>query len=255
MVQREWRGVIRKEHSVNKVHLQKIVHELVKNKKMDEARKLVENRLSQATHRSPREQIALLDLLLSIETIADHPRAALAVLARRRTFRFPNRNSEFETTLMVAHFLMRTDQWCAARRELTELLNDAKSKTWSGILDALVAYVDADEGCREDMNLVLLRGCKAAIKMYGIPVAVPLRRSDAPKTIRHARALYRSAAKKYQRLFLRLATGTAKKKRDAGLRALKEYQEKEKVKCFVDLSRDLEIQLRAAKQNTRTLTP
>jgi hypothetical protein len=219
--------------------LRDLVQQLLANKQATKARTLVEQHLSELPAGSQRERAALLDILLGIETYSNRHNAALAALALRRPLGFRNTSEEFDAALLAALLLMKTQQWFSARTELTELLTNQKSGNWSGILEALAAYVDADEQCGKVMAGVLASRCRASIAKFDIPVQVPLRDRNAARSIKRAHRLFHAASKRYERLILKAFRLTTKGSRSALARQLKRRAEVEGVGYFRELAKGL----------------
>jgi hypothetical protein len=236
-------------HLSRERRLQETVNDLLANGKANEARKIVERKLSELPDGSRQQQAALLDVSYGIELYSNHPRVALRILARRRALGFRDWTRAFDAALLSAGLLMNTRQWFAAKAELTELIRDPKCVTWSGILDALAFYVEADERCREEMEVTLTRGCEVAIKKFGIPLEMTRRAGSVEGTIRRAQRLFRAAAKKSQRMTMEILEGKTIKDRDAVMQRLQKYAATEKIAFFRDLAkRDLQ-QLQAARRS------
>jgi hypothetical protein len=235
-------------HSSRERHLQETVNDLLAKGKANEARRIVEVKLSQLPKGSRQRQAALLDVLYVVELHSNRPRVALRILTRRRSLGFRDCMRAFDAALFSADLLMNTRQWFAARAELTELIQDPRCITWSGILDALASYVEADNRCREEMAFALTKGCEAAIKRFGIPLEMTRRAGSVDGTIRRAQRLFRVSAKKRQRLTMEILEGKTIKDRDAVIQRLKKYAATEKIGLFRDLAkRDLQ-QLQAARR-------
>jgi hypothetical protein len=132
-------------HSKGARGLRRVVDKLLHEHRENEARVLVNRRLSELPKNARRTEGAILDILSLVEISANRPRIALEVLARRRSLRSRDSSRAFDDSLLVARLLMTTEQSCAARAELTELLSKPKAAGWDGILSALGLYLEAEE--------------------------------------------------------------------------------------------------------------
>src|SRR5207245_2925309 len=154
--------------------------------------------LSKLPSGSRRREGALLHLLFDVEMYSQRPSAALKVLARRRSLGF-RRDSALvlDANLLSARLLMDNQQWFAARAKLTDLLRGTERKTWYSIFDALVAYVRADERCREEMESKLVKNCEAVVKEFGIPAQALRGTSNVEESIRRIETLIGASSKQY----------------------------------------------------------
>lgn len=223
--------------------LRELVQRLLANKELGEARRLIEERLSKVPNGARRRRAALLDILLQAETCSNRPAAALAVLTRRRPLGFQSSWEEFDAALLAARLLMKTQQCFAARAELTELLNKPKLRSWPGILEALAAYVEADEQCRNIMTAALAGHFQVAIAKFGIPVQVTGRDRNVRRSIGRAHSLFLAASRRHQRLLLKALAATTRETRDAAAKELEEQVQSETIGYFRDLAKKLLQQL------------
>jgi len=188
------------------------IQKLIDAGKADEARRLVEDGLSQLPEDARREKTALFDILLYVEIYTENPRNALNVIERWSVVGFRTFSKRFSTSVLAAQLLIKTGQWFAARTELTELLKDPRSKKQDGLLDALSVYVDSDERCRRAMDTVLRQHLATAAEELGIPLRSSDKRADVSLAIRRAKGVLRASSRKYQELMLRTlneATGNS----------------------------------------------
>jgi hypothetical protein len=132
---------------------------------------------------------------------------------------------------LTARLLMDTKQWSAAREESIDLHHDAQGKTWSGILDALFAYVRADERCRKAMDASLTKDYEAAIEQFGIRIP-SVQEESVSDSIRQAHDVFRTANKGYDGVFWEAAEATTDEARLAAIGRLEEYMETETTGFF-----------------------
>ena len=193
--------------------IQEQVTELLKSGRLQRARLLVRDALSALPTRS-RKYPQLLELLLNIELSAGRTREAMAVLKRRRSLGYRTTGEAFDSSLLSASILMKSEQWFDARAELTDPLRDPKGHEWAGILEALCVYVEADKRCQLEMKQSLEIAFRAAVERFGLPAPAVIGERGIGRAIKHGHRLFRLASIQYQSLVLRVIKAGTTQDRD-----------------------------------------
>jgi len=143
---------------------------------------------------------------------------------------------------------MTTEQSCAARAELTDLLSKPKAASWNGILSALGLYLEAEEQCLMNMQGILARGLAAAIRMYDLPVPMPAEGVDPREAAREAHRVFFTASKRHSGLLLRAIEATTADKLEAVTRELEDRIGKESIGYFRRLEQKMLEQLTRSRR-------
>lgn len=209
-----------------------------------DARKALSDRLKASSSVSKREQRRLLANLLYVEIFDGRTEAALHVLYRRRLLGYRNPESKMDDVLQISSLLYNTGHFIEARAELIELLRGRRTREWSGLLQALSLYVDADEKCRELMGALLIEGSRAAMTRFGIPLSVNVDTVQMPKTIRAAHKMFCAESKEYSKLLAQVFTARTQHGRGRIVENLRKFSENAKTDFFRSQAEQLLIKLR-----------
>lgn len=204
-----------------------------------EVRKSLANLLSTSSGQSKAEQKHLLDNLLHVELCTGRTIAALRVLKRRRALGYPTVGKRMDAALHTASLLQKVGRFMDAHAELIGILQDRRSLHWDGLLSALSLFVDVDEHCREQMNIVLVEGCKAVIERFGIPLPLDDSVKTITQTIRGAQEKYRSDSRAYSALICRAMTEKTPDGRARLINEIREFPNENRVEFFKDQARNL----------------
>ena len=205
----------------------------------DKARKTLMRLLLASSPESKAEQKHLLDGLLYVEMHEGRAKAALEVLRRRRALGYRKLEQRMDAALHAATLLGRARRFVDARAELMGIMRDPRSLHWDGLLPALCLYVDFDEQCREQMDVVLVEACNAVIKKFGIPLPFDGSARAVTQTIRDAQEMYRSDSRAYSELMCQVMTERTTDGRDRLISEIRAYPNEKRVEFFNDQARNL----------------
>jgi hypothetical protein len=225
--------------------------ELENKKQFKAARTILREKLDSGASLTKRRQEMLLDNLIRVELRAGRPLAALKAFERRRTLGTSSLSERLYQHLEAATILSQSEQWLAARAELTQLFTDKHFLQSSELLSALERYFDIEDECRKLLTPILEDACKTAVRRLGIPLSIDLEKATLEETVRSARTVYRAAAQKYQALLLRAFADTDQDQRNVLELDLKEYISDEKVGFFNGLARELLARLTTQNEEGR----
>jgi hypothetical protein len=215
------------------------VSELLSKKQFAAARMLLRGELAASASLPKRRQKILLGNLISVESVAGRPLAALKALERRRSLGYRRQSERLDDYFHAATFLARSGQWEAARAELIRLFTSRGFLQSSGLLPPLELYFNVEEECRRCLGPILAKAYKTDIRKNGIPVSIASGKLTLEENVRAALASYHAAARKYEALLIRAFTDREKNGRAALLRDIQEYISAEKVDFFKGEARKL----------------
>ncbi len=221
--------------------LEREAFELLDQDRPGAARRLVNEAIASLPDGEVAQKNDLLGVSFNIEMTLGRSKRALAILEKRRALGFRSVSESFDADLLYALLLARTGQHFSARVELTELLTNPKSLRWSGLLDALDAYVDTDQHCRRLMKTVLVRACSKSCEKLGIPAKPKGWRIE--RANKQSKQPFRLGSARHQELVMRTMAANTTDARYALMEHIKQSVDGETVGYFRQLAKGLHAQI------------